>query len=1003
LIGPQDGIIRSPAFPLACSSLPRPHPPSRVRRWAVSLAITFAVSTNLGAAARGSSSWGQPVVGLKLRCDCKLDADDYLSILAQKSGEPLDKSKVEESLKSLYATGRFTELRAEAEPAEEGVNLVFTGRCQYFVGIVQVLGAPGSLDPRVLVTASRLRLGQPLADDALAAARKQVADSLAADGYYRANLTLQVSQNPDTAEADVVVSVSPGPPARLNGVEFQGQPVFPPARLLAVARWPKGIRLSTTRLDRGLFRLRQFYVAQGRLQATASVSKRTYDPQSNTEKLQVQIQAGPLVRVSVEGAHIGSSKLKDLLPVFKDGAVDDVALARGERALESYFQKQGYLSASVKASRESSPDSGKVGLNFRVTLGSRAEFIGYGVRGNQRVPTEELMETVAPPAQGLFPPAPTFSRELLEQKQDLLLALYQSKGFLAAKVTPTIDENYGHHSGRWFVTFQIEEGPQTTVRNLTFSGVDPVTERALWSSSMCRPGQPYSPERVQTDRDTILDYLADRGYARADVNEAITPVPSGQVDVTFEIHPGAQERIRGIVVLGNQHTRTRLIRHELAIHNREPLNQTALLDSQRHLYEMGVFNQVQIAEQDQRGADPNKTILVGVEEGRRWTVGYGGGFEVQRLGSSNPQGTFKASPRVSLDVSRLDVGGRAQTFTLTGRLSDIEKGGGLSYLIPRLLDHPGLNLRINGLVDQSADVLTFTADRREASISIEKRFSPSTLLLARYSYRRLEALNISNRVQPQDLPFLSKPVRVGGLGASYVNDHRDDPADATRGSYSLADASVAWQQLGSEANFLRFTGQNSTYHKLGTHLVFARNTRFGVESPFGGLRQVRVTSPSGTPETLFTHDIPLLEHFFMGGSESHRGFSINQAGPRDPTTGFPVGGNALFFNSLELRVPLAERRFSFAFFHDAGNVYSTIRKMRLLKIDQNSPTDTDYTVHAAGMGVRIKTPAGPLRFDAGYALNPTHYQIVPTVNGVRIPEVQRLTPFQFFLSIGQSF
>ena len=137
----------------------------------------------------------------------------------------------------------------------------------------------------------------------------------------------------------------------------------------------------------------------------------------------------------------------------------------------------------------------------------------------------------------------------------------------------------------------------------------------------------------------------------------------------------------------------------------------------------------------------------------------------------------------------------------------------------------------------------------------------------------------------------------------------------------------------------------------------------------------------------------------MGGTESHRGFSINQAGPRDPLTGFPIGGNALFFNTLEFRVPLAENRLSFVFFHDAGNVFSTIGKMRLLKVTQSSPSDFDYTAHALGAGIRYRTPVGPIRFDIAYNLNPTRFQV-----GIAPQqEVRELSRFQFFVSIGQSF
>ena len=137
----------------------------------------------------------------------------------------------------------------------------------------------------------------------------------------------------------------------------------------------------------------------------------------------------------------------------------------------------------------------------------------------------------------------------------------------------------------------------------------------------------------------------------------------------------------------------------------------------------------------------------------------------------------------------------------------------------------------------------------------------------------------------------------------------------------------------------------------------------------------------------------------MGGSESDRGFSINQAGPRDPLTGFPVGGNALFLNSLELRVRLEDNRIGFVLFHDLGNVYSSVRKMRLLKFTQNSPTDLDYTTNAIGVGVRYMTPVGPLRFDVGYNLNPPRYQVqIPGGLGV-----SQLSNIQFFLGVGQTF
>ena len=950
--------------------------------------------------------WGRPVASLHLECDAHLTLQNFPGVVTQQISAPLDPARVSESLKRLYATGRFIELRAEGNPEGQGVSLSFVARAQYFIGLVTVEGNPGPVEATALVTASRLRLGQPLREEELDAAHKHLTDLLVANGYYQSRISHQIERDPDSQEANLALSVEPGPPARLSGAEFQNNTAFPRERLMKVSGWHPGMQLTAARVERGLFRLHQFYVARGLLQANINIQRREYDAKTNTEKLIVKADGGLPIRVRMQGASISSSRLNNLLPFYRDGVLDDQALARSEKLLEDHFQEQGFFSASVKASRVTHPEPPPhIEILFHVNRGPRGEFAGYGVKGNVEVPTAELMAAVSPHGEGLFPPAPTYSREVVERKTAALLALYQSRGFLDARVTPAINDRLEDTPGRRSVTFEIQEGPRTTVHNLALVGIDAGTQMKLWPSLLCKPSQPYSLEHARADRDLILDYLADHGYTHATASWRTTALESvHQVDLELRIAPGPEEHVQRIVILGDEHTRPRIVQRELMFRDGEPVSQSELLESQRRLYELGIFNQVQITPQEGPNSETEKTVVVGVEEARRWTLGYGGGAEVQRLGSNQPQGQFKASPRLSLNITRLDVGGRDQTLSLDGRLSNLDTGGSLTYMIPRLLNRRDLSLRINGLVDRSRDVLTFTADRKEASVNVEKRFSPSTLVIASYSFRRVEALDISSKISPQEIPLLSQPARVGMLGASYLNDHRDDPADATRGSYSLLDAGVSWRDFGSQANFLRFTGQNSTYYSLGSHLVFARKTQFGVVSPYGSLYPVTVNTGNGQPpQVIFTNAIPLPERLFMGGSESHRGFSINQAGPRDPDTGYPLGGNALFLNSLELRLFLAQRRLGFAFFEDAGNVYSTVRRMRLLKVTQSSPTDFDYTSHAVGTGLRYKTPVGPLRFDVGYNLNPPQFQVVTTQNGVENVEIQRLPHVQFFFSIGQSF
>ena len=288
-----------------------------------------------------------------------------------------------------------------------------------------------------------------------------------------------------------------------------------------------------------------------------------------------------------------------------------------------------------------------VEILFQVNLGQHGDFAGYGVKGNVAIPTAELMAAITPPVQGLLPPSPTYSQDLVEQKIATLLALYQSRGYLDARITPAINDNFGDVPGRRYVTLVIQEGARTTVHTLTLVGIDAATESKLWPSLVSKPTQPYSLERAHADRDRILDYLADHGYTHAAASWRTTPAKSAhQVDLEFQIVPGAQDRIQHIVVLGNEHVRLGLVNRELLIHEGEPISQSAVLESQRRLYNLGIFNQVQITPQDQPASDTEKTLLVGLEESRRWILGYGGGFEVQKLGSNRAARAVQGEPAI---------------------------------------------------------------------------------------------------------------------------------------------------------------------------------------------------------------------------------------------------------------------------------------------------------------------------------------------------------------------
>jgi outer membrane protein assembly factor BamA len=306
-------------------------------------------------------------------------------------------------------------------------------------------------------------------------------------------------------------------------------------------------------------------------------------------------------------------------------------------------------------------------------------------------------------------------------------------------------------------------------------------------------------------------------------------------------------------------------------------------------------------------------------------------------------------------------------------------------------------------------------------------------VLYRYAFRKVLVSNLN--IPSQEIPLFQQPTLVSQFGVTWFRDSRDNPADATKGSFNSADFSDADTYWGSSASFLRFFLQNSTYYPIKRRFSFARSTRLGILVPYRDT--VSLTFPAPTTAPLPTV-IPLPERFFAGGGTSLRGFALNQAGPRDAVTGFPVGGQALLILNQEfrfpMRLPFLGTSLGGAIFYDGGNVYSRLSRIsfratlakptfglqdpslppgptNLPVCLTNCSNELNYFAHTVGFGVRYKTPVGPIRVDLGYQLNRPSF-VIPIPCPSNAPSCQfgslgqqgtRLPGFQIFFNLGSSF
>src|SRR6185437_4272082 len=575
---------------------------------------------------------------------------------------------------------------------------------------------------------------------------------------------------------------------------------------------------------------------------------------------------------------------------------DDDLLQEGRRNIRDYFQRQGYFDADAQVT--SKEQGGIRSITYEISRGERFRLAGVAFQGN-RYFRSTLLASRLQLQTASFASNGRFSQQMVRADTDSIRNLYLSNGFRNATVTAQVDEKYHGRKNNLFVTFQISEGVQTRVAALQLQGNQSLSADLLMSVVGSTTGQPYSEMSVASDRNNILALYYNDGYPEARFDDHILPGSApNTVRLVYQITEGPRIDVAGVLLTGYRYTRPGIISRRVAIQAGGPLREGDIVETQRRLYNLGVFNRVQIAPQNPQGTDPEKTVVVAVQEGQRYTVGYGVGFEVQRLAGNtnnsptagNPSGTtIGASPRGILEVSRSNMFGRAQTLSFKARASTLQYRGALSYTADALANHPSLSAALTGYADKTQDVETFTSTRYEGAFQFVEKLSPSSSLLYQYFFRRVNASNL--QVAKDEIPLLSQPTLVSGFGLTYARDRRDNPGDAKHGTFNTLDGSVASTSLGSSASFFRGFFQNSSFTSFGRAFVFARSLRFGIEEPLGDTVKSAATECTSAGLTASLQVIPLPERFFAGGGTSIRGFGLNQAGPRDPCTGFPVGGS----------------------------------------------------------------------------------------------------------------
>jgi outer membrane protein insertion porin family len=963
--------------------------------------------------------------------------------LTQKAGEPLDPQKVRESTRRLFDSGRYRDISVRGIREGSGMVLIFAGTPRYYVGKVTITGVKSDRLTSLLEYATKLSPGTGYTDTSVSAGTEGIRDILRSNGYHEPKIYAGTTLDRPNSQVNVEYDVNVGPQARIGEVTVDSPDLgMTIEEFRKKGKLKRGKKVTRDTVSNALSRLRTQYQKRDRLEATVSMQQQTYDPQRKQLDYQFHVNQGPEVKVLVEGTKVSKGRLHLLVPIFEEGTIDNDLLNEGLHNIRDFVQQQGYFDATVdvKVIGQNTPTARVV---YTVDRGIKHKVVVVELKGNRYFSDDILRERMQVKKADAYQRSGRYSPGLVSSDVASIQALYRANGFDQVKVTSDVKDADAakdkKKEGQISVVYNVEEGLQRKFGNVNIAGVNPSRLQEVKALMNTQEGQPFSLVTLSGDRDTVLTYYLSHGFDQAKVDLQLhKEADPSRTDVSLNVAEGQQVFVNRVLLSGLNYTQPKVVQNQVLVHPGDPLDQTALLETQRNLYNLALFNEVVTAVQNPQGQAPKKNVLIQTTEAKRWNVTYGFGFEAEtgnpggttqsnsgNPGAYGPEGRGSVSPRVSLDVSRINLRGTQDSISLRSTYGLLEQIGILTYQNPNTFGSKNFSTALSGGYTNIQDITTFASSTLQGSVRVTEKWKRTDTFIYEFLYRRVKVDPNSLRISSDLIPLLSQPVRVGGPNFTWFHDTRQpSPLDATKGMYASLQGFFASSKFGSQTDFWKIDGTNSTYYSLFHHrYTLARNTRIGYEHPSGPNPNANIEVCAGELRTTnpTCNAVPLPERLYAGGATSHRGFGINAAGPRDLQTGYPVGGSAAFVNTFELRMPPPTLPYvgdsvSFVLFHDMGNVFQNPEDMFPSFLNFHQPNrDTcrdisgtighcsfNYFSHAVGLGARYRTPVGPIRFDFSYNLNPPIYPVIDDYAG-RPPYVGEGNHFNFFFSIGQSF
>jgi len=675
-----------------------------------------------------------------------------------------------------------------------------------------------------------------------------------------------------------------------------------------------------------------------RLYATDFFTDISIDVEENEGGVKVifVVTEKPIVdKVSFEGNKvIRQDRLNPLIKTKSGQMLNYRTLKADTEAISALYEKNGFQLAKIQYRVDLDEKTNRGAVVFEILEAERVRIRNIFVEGNRAYPDKRILKLMTTRHSNLFTSG-YYKKDALDSDLEKITDFYKREGFM--DVTADKELRYDHNGKNLYITIKINEGKKYLVGAIKMSGNAIFPEFKLRSNITMLPLSVFSQEGLKADIVKLQEYYFHDGYISCRVNaDTVLNSETGNIDITYSIVEGELAYVERIEIRGNIKTKDEVVRRELRIYPGEKFDGEKLKRSKERLYNLGFFEEINY--DIEPGPEENKkNLVVTVKETKTGEFSFGGGYS-----SIDKVIGFVDVTQKNFDILNWPTfTGGGQELRLHTDFGTVRQDYVLSFTEPWMLGYPylfGFDIFQRSHTRLTDVGYGYDETRRGGDFRFGKEFTEYDRADLTWMTERVQIGDVSDSAS-DDLKLEEGANSINSLGLTLTHDTRDNVYNPSKGLLGVATTDYAGGILSGDKNYYRFTLSSSVYFSSFNTNVLELKAKAGTIEDFGDSDRV-----------------PIYERFFLGGGNTIRGYKERRVGPRDPITKDPIGGKSMILGTAEYTVPLI-KVIKAAAFYDVGNVWPAVSQLSFNELKAGT-----------GLGLRIKTPLGPVKLDYGFPL-----------------------------------